>query len=517
MTTARQPLSDDTPEKLLSEYREASLILACSPKASAALSRRCLQSLLDEKLGAKKPDLMEQIEEVLRSPMLPPYLAEELRRVKEICNFTACPVKTSTPGEIVDVEPEEAEKLLEILEKIIDFYLAGPAKKKMPRVAFTEEELIKPGSLETVRILANGIAHDFNNLLTAIVGNVALARLSMTYEEVVLDKLEKAEEIAGHARDLIKQLFLFARGGDPLCKEMSVVDVVEDSARVVLANSDIKWDLTVPDDLRPVYADQGQLGQVFRNMLVNAREAMPQGGRIGIIVRNVAAHEVRGLLPEAKEYVKVSIGDRGCGIPRQQVLQIFNPYFTTKEVGSRRGTGLGLSMSYAIIRKHGGYVSVDSQEGLGTTFHIYVPALSREKSNELAAKTECCPAKARVLVIEGEEMVRRSITERLDALGYETVAAGNGVEGIGFYRDAKNRGEPFDSVIIDLAIPQGLGAADTLKELLAIEPALRAVLSSGHSADPLMADFTKEGFGGFVAKPYHISELDEILRRVITR
>ncbi len=233
-----------------------------------------------------------------------------------------------------------------------------------------EEQLLRARKLEAVGLLAGGIAHDFNNLLQGVFGSLSLAKMFADKEGKVLRMLEDAETALTRARNLTRQLLTFSKGGEPVKKVISLPPVIHNSVKFALSGSSVNYLCSIDDKLRLVEADEGQINEVMHNIVLNAIEAMPEGGTIRLEVGNVEL-DAKSSLPLGKgHYVRIAIEDSGTGIPDSHLSKIFDPYFTTK----RKGSGLGLTTSYSIIKKHGGLLDVKSQLGLGSTFFVYLPA-----------------------------------------------------------------------------------------------------------------------------------------------
>jgi len=237
-----------------------------------------------------------------------------------------------------------------------------------------EEELQKAQKLESLELLAGGIAHDFGNLLATINGSFYLAKTHIKDEEKVSQLLTRGEKAASRAQDLSQQLLDFARGGAPIKKSSSIVKLLKDTVGLSVRNPKVTCEFTLPEDLWQVNIDQGQISQVLNNLLINAAQAMPEGGTISISAENVTVKAKDDLPLKEGKYIKVLVKDQGCGIQKKHLQKIFDPYFTTKNTGN----GLGLATSYSIIKKHDGFIAVDSQVGIGTTFSLYFP-FSRNK------------------------------------------------------------------------------------------------------------------------------------------
>jgi PAS domain S-box-containing protein len=377
-----------------------------------------------------------------------------------------------------------------------------------------EQEIEKTHKLEAIGTLAGGIAHDFNNLLTAILGNISLTKMHMRPDDKDFMRLTDAENACMQATELSKRLIIFSKGGDPVRRAISTKKLVDETICSALSGSNISCECKLLHDLNPVYADEGQIRQVFRNMAINAREAMPDGGVISVTAENITLGEGEIAAFKKGNYVKVSIRDSGRGMPEEILPKIFDPYFTTKEMGVQRGLGLGLAVCYSIIKKHGGHISVESKIGEGTTFHTYLPAVEAEIKEHGIAKTQL-PGKKRVLIMDDAASVRNVAGQILEHLGYEVEYAGDGNEAIETYKKTKESGKVFDAVILDLTVQGGMGGDLAIGRLLNLDPDVRAIVSSGYADSPVMTDFKKYGFAGAIAKPYGVEQLKEVLDKVI--
>jgi PAS domain S-box-containing protein len=371
-----------------------------------------------------------------------------------------------------------------------------------------EQERLRTAKLESIGTLAGGIAHDFNNLLTGIMGNIGLAKISIQPPNPVLEMLEEAEKAAVRARDLTQQLLTFARGGKPVKKLVNIGVLIKESAEFSLRGSNVKLELALPEDLWSVEADEGQIGQVINNLVINADEAMPSGGTLRILASNLGVERARGLPFPRNNYVLIDIMDSGKGIPQEYLPRIFEPYFTTKQ----RGSGLGLTTAYSIVRNHGGYIFAESQPDKGSTFHIYLPASKKAvKGGRKMTTTNLGQAGGKVLVMDDEEIIRKMLENMLNLAGYRVELSSGGKEAIQKYGQAITAGDPFDAVIMDLTIPGGTGGKEAVKELLKIDPRAAVIVSSGYANDPIMAEYKKHGFKAVIAKPYSVKQLQETL------
>jgi PAS domain S-box-containing protein len=373
-----------------------------------------------------------------------------------------------------------------------------------------EQELGNIQRLQSLGVLAGGIAHDFNNILTAILANISMARHYGALDDETSQMLADAEKASLRAKGLTQQLLTFSKGGEPIKKPMGISQLLTDTVDFALSGSNARCEFSMPEGLWMIEADEGQLGQVFQNLVINADQAMPEGGVIRIHAENVRVGEGERL--KEGEYVKVSVEDQGNGIPKEQFPKIFDPFYTTKE----RGRGLGLTIAFSIVHRHGGHIQVDSQLGVGTTFHIYLPASEKLAESRERGRDEPARGDGRVLIVDDEEIVRRSAGEVLKRLGYETDVARDGTEGIALYAAAMRGKRPFDVVIMDLTIPGEFGGKKAVKRLKGIDPKAKVIVSSGYSEDPVMSRFREHGFDGVLVKPYDVDDLATELQRILS-
>ena len=375
-----------------------------------------------------------------------------------------------------------------------------------------EEELFKAQKLESIGVLAGGIAHDFNNILTAILGNISLAKLSVIHEEKLYNWLSEAEKATSRAQELTQQLLTFSRGGAPVLKDISLQDLLVQTVEFVLRGSNVRSEFHIEDDLWSVKADEGQISQVLNNLVINAQQAMPEGGTIIISAENVSTIEQDSHPFPAGKYVKITIADEGVGIPEKLLSKIFDPYFTTKQAGS----GLGLATSYSIIKKHHGYIEVESVVNEGTSFHIYLPALETPVEKSTPPTERFVKGCGKILVMDDDPMVREVIAHLLSAAGYQVDFATEGREAVEKYQHQLQENHCYDAVIMDLTIPGGMGGKETIQKLLEIDPGVKAIVSSGYSNDPVMAQFQKYGFKGIIKKPFKLKDITSVLQSVLT-
>jgi PAS domain S-box-containing protein len=374
-----------------------------------------------------------------------------------------------------------------------------------------EEERLKAGKLESVGLLAGGIAHDFNNILVSILGNISLAKSYLSPSNPAADLLVRAERAGTMARDLTRQLLTFSKGGAPIKETASMEEIIRESAEFSLLGSDVRCEFTFEPDLRPAEVDRGQMIQVLNNLILNADQAMPEGGVILLRAENITTAGEDGLPLEDGEYLRIVVSDQGIGIPAENLQKIFDPYFTTKEEGS----GLGLATSYSIIKNHGGHIRVESVEGDGATFFVYLPAAAAGEGGGAAAVDFWPDRRGKILVMDDEDGVRVVASEMLKHLGHEVKTACDGAEAVRLYREASERGKPFDAVIVDLTVPGGVGGLAMMRELTEFDPGCRAIVSSGYSGEGILSDYEDYGFAGVIAKPYRMEELRDAVNRVL--
>lgn len=374
-----------------------------------------------------------------------------------------------------------------------------------------EQEFLKVKKMESVGLLAGGIAHDFNNILTAILGNISLAKLELESDHDLVEILSQAEHASIQARNLTNQLLTFSKGGLPVLEPGSVVELVVETTNFALRGSNIKPTFDIDNDLWSTQIDQVQIHQVINNLIINAAQAMPEGGILEIGLHNqIIDRNSIDRLPSGN-YIKIIIRDHGIGIPEEHLLKIFDPYFTTK----KRGHGLGLATTYSIIKNHKGLITVDSTIGEGTTFTIHLPATAEQKERIEQHHNTPLSGKGRILVIDDEVFIRNLTRRLLTRLGYEVELAGNGEEAIELYEKARSRQCPFDAVIVDLTIKGHKGGKEAVTRLHKIDPNLPAIVSSGYSNDPIMAHYKEHGFIGVVMKPYKIEDLSYTLHEAL--
>ena len=367
-----------------------------------------------------------------------------------------------------------------------------------------EQEIARNQKLESLGVLAGGIAHDFNNMLVSIVNNIEIAK-SQPDNEVSRQRLDESVRSALRAKRLTQQLLTFAKGGQPIKEVFDPASNIRTSIEFVLSGSNVVAEYEMDEKLGKINADPFQIDQVINNLVINAVQAMPDGGHLFVRARNIIAEKADYPLLEPGPYVRIEIRDEGVGIPDENLERIFDPFYTTKE----KGTGLGLATVRSIIKNHGGIVQVDSRAGIGTTFSLILPSVKDAGLSPSYPKPTMDDIKhqGRIMVMDDEDAILEVLKIMLESFGYEVVCATTGEEAIVAYRDALTNGLPFKTVLMDLTIRGGMGGKEAIKEILAMNPSARVIVSSGYSNDPIMANPTEFGFWDVLSKPYSMQDL----------
>ena len=370
-----------------------------------------------------------------------------------------------------------------------------------------EQDMAKQQKLESIALLAGGIAHDFNNILAVILANISLGKMYASDNQQLQDSLHKIENASLRARDLTGQLLTFARGGEPVKKAFDLTKTLQDTASFAMTGTSSKIEFEIKDDLKPVFADQGQISQVIQNLVINADQAMPEGGVLRIKAQNIRlASDNKYSLPPGS-YVLVSFKDTGIGILTSDLSRIFDPYFTTKQ----KGSGLGLAVTYSIIKKHKAAIHVESSLGQGTEFTIVLQSAQKAVQTS-EAETAPASISAKIMLMDDEQDILEVTSEYLESMGHEVQVASDGGQALDLYSRSLKQGAPFDIIVTDLTVPGGMGGKELIRELLKKKPDLKAIVSSGYASDPVMANYRDFGFSGMIVKPYRIEDLDQLIR-----
>jgi len=368
-----------------------------------------------------------------------------------------------------------------------------------------QNELLKQEKLKSLTILAGGIAHDFNNFLTGIMGNLSILKMEMKHmkNREIIEILDEALEACEKARGLTAQLMNFTRSGTPVKEATSIEKIIKESAEFSLRGSKSRCEFHFQKDLPIVRIDPVQISQVIQNLVINASQAMPEGGvvRIYVVVVDVNENYPLPLMPG--KYIKISIVDNGKGIPEEHLGKIFDPFFTTKE----KGSGLGLSVCYRIVKNHNGHIEVESEEGKGTAVHVYLPLEEGKPTESRKEGDSPRMVRGKVLVMDDEELVRDLVKRGLEKNGISVDVASDGEEAVQNYRKALESGSPYNAVLLDLTVPGGMGGVEAARMILKIHPEANLIVSSGYSDDIVLSEYTKYGFKACLPKPYTIQKL----------
>lgn len=378
-----------------------------------------------------------------------------------------------------------------------------------------EEERLKNIRLESIGTLAGGIAHDYNNLLMSIIGYTSLAKSSIESNERAYKFLTEIEIASERAKELTQKLTTFSTGGAILKNNCSISHLVKNTVNFFFNKHNVIFNFFFPENLWQVNIDEAQINEVLQNIIINAIEASAEGGEISIGAENILIDPVNPFRLIPGNYIKIYITDHGVGIPKNQLEKVFDPYFTTKDLGVQKGVGLGLSICHSIIKKHNGHISMQSNRGSGTTVYIYLPVLYKDTNKSVSAIQKSAALKEKIHVMDDEKMIRNLLGLMLRKLGYEVEFASCGEETIEAYKKAFESKNPPAAVILDLTVNQGIGGKETMQKILAIDPHVKGIVASGYSKDPVLNDYKKYGFSGAFTKPYNIDDLGKMLHKVL--
>ncbi|MBT3220120.1 MAG: response regulator, partial [Proteobacteria bacterium] len=402
---------------------------------------------------------------------------------------------------------EQRSAYLTVISDITDRKRKWEAIRELDQ-RIVEDERQRASRLESLGILAGGIAHDFNNFLTTILGNISLARIKSPPESEVADFLLQAANAVEHAGSLTHQLLTFSKGGTPVLEVTDLRDLLIKSARFALRGSSFRCVFNISADLRRVDCDPGQINQVINNLVINAVQAMPDGGTIEIHSENVSI-DTSSHLPLAKgNYVCTTVNDTGEGISEDRLSRIFEPYYTTRSGGS----GLGLASAFHILNGHEGTICVSSTMGEGTSFYFYLPASNGDI--EETASPDVITGRGQILIMDDDEAIRHTLAQMLRELGYDVKWARDGQQAIDLFVKHHGTAQAFDAVILDLTVPGGMGGEEVVARLHQIDPTIRAIVSTGYFTHPVLAAPREYGFKRGLSKPFNIHQLGTVVRAV---
>lgn len=377
------------------------------------------------------------------------------------------------------------------------------------------QELMKRKKIESIGILAAGIAHDFNNLLAVVLGNISMVKDELHPGSDHFRILDNAEIATVQAGDLAKKLITFSRGGWLNRKQLTFAKIFNKAKESVGRGINISFDVDIPADLFSINGDEDQLIQVFSNLLQNSIDWMKDDKRITVRAKNITISDTDELPLREGLYIRVDIEDNGIGIPGEDIDKIFDPYFSTKKMGTKKGMGLGLTICHSIIEKHGGHLSVESKLRSGTTAHIYLPVLAGEETPAEQEEPVIADSARRILLMDDEVSILDLVAQILKKMGYGVDVAKNGTEALRTYRKAMREGRPYDLVMLDIVIKQGLGGKETLYRLQKINPGIKAIALSGYLGDRDIDDLKRIGFSEVIRKPARVREFADAVNRVM--
>ncbi|HET9122677.1 MAG TPA: ATP-binding protein, partial [Acidiferrobacteraceae bacterium] len=464
---------------------------------------------LEEARGRPLPEIFRIVDQITREPRRNPVAeAMETGLIVQLIQPTLLITKAGAENLIADSVSPIYDHAHRIVGAVLIF-------RDITTKHLHDQELIKMQKLESVGVLAGGIAHDFNNLLTVILGSVALAKLSGPSEAREL--LTDAEAACGRARGLTQQLLTFSSGGAPVRARCQLGPIIASAITLCLAGSNVRAEVHLAEQLWAASADDGQLGQVLTNLVMNASQSMPHGGVVHIGAHNVTVG-TDGVITAGKQrirpgfYVRVTVEDAGCGIPPSIIERVFDPYFSTKAQGS----GLGLAISYSIIHKHGGYIYCTSTVGQGSCFSLYIPAWQGpHEPLPTPGASSAIMGTGRILLMDDDATVCAVAERILEYLGYQVSVAQDGHEALALYQAAHSAGRPYDLVVVDLTVPGSMGGLECMRQLRRIHPPVKVVISSGYSNDPILGTFAEHGFQGVVMKPYDVVHMSAVIHQVL--
>lgn len=430
--------------------------------------------------------------------------------VVELANHTCLISRDGVERSIAD----SGAPILDDMGRILGVVLVFRDVTEKHRIA---ESLRRTQSLESIGVLAGGIAHDFNNLLSGIFGNLCLAQ-DATHAgdgEAALRSLSRSLGIFERAKALTQQLLTFAKGGTPVRETIAITNLVQRSTLFALSGSNVSADIRLDPNPWTCSCDPNQISQVVDNLVLNARQSMPDGGVVRIEVENTLLEPGVGLShSRTGPHVRIRVSDHGEGIPKDIQARIFDPFFSTKSTGH----GLGLSTVHSIIQRHDGWIELESEVGVGTSFEVYLPA--RPEPSQPGTESEPSSGswprdRVRILVLDDEEFIAEYVQVVLESIGYDVVATSDGATAVDAYRKALDEGNPFGICFLDLTIPGGMGGVEAARRMKMVGGDAFYVASSGYSDDPVMAEPLQHGFHESLRKPFLTEDLLGLLRRIL--
>jgi two-component system cell cycle sensor histidine kinase/response regulator CckA len=510
----------DRAEKALADERErldvtlrsiGDGVIATDPEGRVVLLNKVAEELTgwthEEAVGSSLDDVFQIINEITRKRCEHPVKKViESGRIIGLANHTVLIARDGIERILADSAAPMYGKNGGIIGVVLVF-------RDITEQRRSEIQLQQAQKMEAIGTLAGGIAHDFNNLLMGIQGHASLMLLHIDSDHPHFERLKGIENMVQTGTGLTKQLLGFARGGKYEVKPIDPNELIEQSSEMFgRTQKNIEINRKCEKGVWPVEVDRGQIQQVLLNLYVNAWHAMPGGGHIYIEASNVVLDEkdAKPFGVKPGNYVKISVTDTGIGMDNATQQRIFDPFFSTKEMG--RGTGLGLASAYGIIKNHGGAINVYSEKGKGATFHIYLPASGKKVSiTKKGVADEIPKGTETVLLVDDEDMILDVSKDMLTAIGYKVLVAGSGKEAIEVYGKHK---DTIDLVIVDMIMP-GMGGGEVYDRVKEINPNVKVLLSSGYSIDSEAKDILARGCNGFAQKPFSVHGLSEKIREIL--
>ncbi|MCI4627115.1 MAG: ATP-binding protein [Candidatus Magnetoovum sp. WYHC-5] len=419
-------------------------------------------------------------------------LREQLRVFAEKGTVNKLPIKTS----------DEIGKVSQAFNDMVN-----TLHKKEEERQKLEKHMMKIQKYEAIGLLSGGIAHDINNILTAFIGKISLARLYILKDAyVAIERLNEALAVIQDAKELSKHLLTLSKEGMALKKAPTDMNsLLKTTTDFILGGSTVQYTISTPDNMWMCNIDANYINQVINNILLNAKVAIGENGIVIINAENFIINDNNTIPLSPGKYLKISIKDNGIGMDEECLNNLFTPFFTTK----KEGTGLGLATSYSIVQKHDGHLSAESKPGEGTTFYIYLPALQPLPNDQPKVKqhTQNTKITPKILFMDDDDDIRDSIGELMKSHGYDITTTSEGNETIQLYNEALRLNNPFDIVILDLTIQNGMNGIDTIKYLNKIDPLVQIIIASGYTKNIINDNNCPIIYKAIVQKPYSVEDI----------
>jgi two-component system, cell cycle sensor histidine kinase and response regulator CckA len=517
----REIIEREKAERLLSEEKEelkvtlksiGDGVITTDKEGNVVLINYVAENLTgwsqQEAQGRKLEEIFQIINEKTRKKVSNP-ISKVISQGKTIglANHTVLISKSGSEIMIDDSAAPICGSNNEILGAVLVFRDVTEARKM-------EENHLRAIKLESIGFLAGGIAHDFNNILTTILGNISFAKRIIKGENKACEMIEDAEKAAYRAKDLSNQLLSLSKGGSPVTSVASIKELIKEASEFALHGTNIGCEYAIDNNIWNAVCDQGQIIQVIHNLVINARQAMPNGGKISITCSNFNLTKLQDGLPLAiGAYLQICVRDTGIGIEHENLMKIFDPYFTTKP----EGQGIGLTTTYSIIKKHNGYIEVQSELNKGTSFTFYLPATQESTNNIRKQVQDYTGKRLKVLILEDDTAIIKALTSFFNLSGHFADFTDDGKVTVEKFSKAEADNNPYDLVILDLTIKNGMGGKETMSELLRINTQIKAVVSSGYSNDSVIAHYKDYGFTARLSKPYTSDDINALLNEIFSK